>query len=105
MRLKSLAKPLFIRRVSGDSMSPTLRAGELVLVCSALKPKIGDVIVFRHNDLEKIKRIESIDNGYFFVVGDNKDLSTDSRVFGKLSKDLYKGSVILPRTKKVVSLI
>lgn len=98
MRLKSLAKPLFIRRVSGDSMSPTLTDGQLVICSSLFKPKLNKVIVVSHNNYEKVKRLKKIEQETVFVEGDNLSSSTDSRVFGPIQYSQIIGRVILPRT-------
>jgi phage repressor protein C with HTH and peptisase S24 domain len=101
--LKFSGKPrkpsVLIRRVVGDSMTPTLRAGQIVIVSGRfahLRPR--DIVVIRHAGLEKIKRISQIDplRGVF-VVGDNLQASTDSRSFGWLDFDEIVGRVIWPR--------
>lgn len=97
MRLKRLAKPFFIRRISGDSMLPSLSSGRIVFATSILKPKVGRVVVVKHDNLEKIKRIKSIDSNYLFVVGDNPSKSTDSRHFGKIKSSSVIGRVIFPK--------
>jgi hypothetical protein len=78
----------------------TLRPGQLVFVSGwfwRLKP--GHVVVFRHNGLEKIKRITAVDvkKGYF-VEGDNRKYSTDSRHFGWIPRDAIIARVIMPRS-------
>jgi|SRR5579885_2755252 len=75
--------PLVVRRIEGTSMWPTLVPGRLVVGrrwFSHVRP--GDVIIFRHQGLEKIKRVQRVEAGQVFVVGDNPDTSTDSRHFG-----------------------
>ncbi len=91
-------KPLFIRRVSGDSMIPSLSAGRLVYAtsfCAVLSR--GDIIIILHNGLEKIKRIQAIEGDWLYVVGDNQLASTDSRAFGWLCRDVVQGTVIWPK--------
>lgn len=43
---------------------------------------------------EMIKRIQKIRGNEYFVVGDNKKESTDSRNFGWIKKDQIIGKVI-----------
>ncbi|HTE21887.1 MAG TPA: S26 family signal peptidase [Candidatus Limnocylindria bacterium] len=63
-----------------------------------LKP--GDIVIFFHNDKEKIKRIEKITDGKVYVVGDHQDVSTDSRHFGWLDKEAVVAKLIWPRAPK-----
>ena len=77
-----------IFEVEGESMLPTLKQGDLVLINYEAKPKEND-IVLAHHPLEKgaklLKRIWKItpDNKYI-LIGDNLFQSTDSRDFGEL---------------------
>ena len=82
-----------IFEVEGDSMSPTLENGDLVLVNFQTEFKVGDIILANHpfDKGEKlIKRIWKISpEGKYFLVGNNLAKSTDSRHFGELSaKDI-----------------
>jgi len=67
-------------------MSPSFSQEDSVLVSSTPflfgKPKVGDVVVFEKYNRMYIKRIEKLDNGKYFLVGDNKKDSQDSRRFG-----------------------
>jgi len=80
-------------------MLPTLKAGQLVLA-SGWHPRlhIDDVVVVRHDNIDKIKRIRKINNNRLFVVGDNSASSLDSRSFGWLPQNTVIGKVIWPRT-------
>ena len=76
-------------------MEPALKAGQLVLATSrVIKLKAGDVIIFKHKGLEKIKRVNSIVGDDISVIGDNKNHSTDSRSFGDISISAVTGKVI-----------
>ena len=104
MRLpKFFGKPkkpnLIVRRIVGDSMSPTLRQGRIVVaLCRTHFLQVGDVIVLRHDGLEKIKRIKRIDPRFgVYVVGDNPARSTDSRHFGWVPVADVLGRLIWPR--------
>ena len=91
-------RPFLLRRVSGDSMLPRLRPGQLVLAVPLrrrLQP--GQLVIVRHDGLEKVKRIERLDGNRVFVVGDNPADSTDSRQFGWLDRELVVARVLLPR--------
>ncbi len=80
-------------------MVPTLRPGQIVLAyASPKKVKPGSVIILEHQGLEKIKRVEKLEAGKLFVVGDNLSQSTDSRQFGWLDARQIRGRIIWPRT-------
>lgn len=94
-----LRKPkLLLRQIVGSSMEPTLKEGR-VIVASGLFQTLyaGNVVVIRHQNYEKIKRIAQIEKNKIFVVGDNPEKSTDSRMFGWLSVDVVIAKVIWPR--------
>lgn len=97
MRLRKLAKPVFIRRVSGDSMKPTLKHGQLVPASSVLNPKVGSIVIVSHNNLEKIKRVKLITDKHLEIIGDNPEMSTDSRTFGLIDIDSVIGTVLFIR--------
>jgi len=101
---KSSGRPkkpsLFIvRRVSGDSMLPTLRPGQIILGMRPRDVLPGDVVIIRHGGLEKVKRVLYIGEGgdRIFVIGDNQAGSTDSRKFGWLSVRQVIARVVWPR--------
>jgi phage repressor protein C with HTH and peptisase S24 domain len=96
-------KTLLIRQVVGISMSPTLRAGQLVLATGRFGyVHEGDVVIIWHNGREKIKRVAQVDpNKGMYVLGDNPDESTDSRSFGWLDHDEIIAKVIYPRSLRV----
>jgi phage repressor protein C with HTH and peptisase S24 domain len=87
-----------VRRVVGKSMLPTLRPDKVVLASrlhTQLEPE--HVVVIHQDGLEKIKRIQKIQAGRIFVVGDNTKHSIDSRSFGWLPISSVVGKVIWPR--------
>lgn len=82
--------------VSGDSMSPALKAGQNVLIWSWFyEAKVEDIVVIEKNNKDMIKRIKKIENGKYFIEGDNKQKSTDSRKFGPIDRSEIIGKVIL----------
>jgi signal peptidase I len=80
-------------------MEPSIRNGEEVLATNILylfkKPKINDIVALRHNNQIFIKRIVAVVNEKYFVEGDNKKDSLDSKDFGLLSKNQILGKVII----------
>lgn len=83
--------------MSGDSMAPTLENGQFILM-DPEPPSIseGDVVICHHpgQDLEMVKRVVIIEEGRFFVQGDNKERSSDSRQFGWLTREHIVGVVV-----------
>jgi type IV secretory pathway protease TraF len=80
-------------------MLPTLKPGQLV-IASALHSRLREnaVVVVRHDNIDKIKRIRKIKTNRLFVIGDNSNSSLDSRSFGWLPINSVMGKVIWPRT-------
>ena len=102
-------------QVDGMSMSPTLHSGQLVgvnlLAYSTQKPKIGDVVIIQYagdSHISFVKRISGIpgsvvryqnkeqilESDSYFVEGDNRSFSTDSRTFGPINLQQIIGKVI-----------
>lgn len=93
---------LLLRRVSGNSMLPTLRPGQLIIAVHVCRRHYRNgVVVLRYDNKEVIKRIveQRRHNGEdeIFVCGDNAQQSTDSREYGWLSAESLLGTVIWPR--------
>lgn len=85
-------------QVDGTSMEPTFKRGDLILVSGLpylfSRPKVNDLVVFKHEGGLLVKRISKISSGNYFVTSDNKKHGMDSRVFGWLSKAQLLGRVI-----------
>jgi len=90
---------IFVRRISGHSMMPTLKAGKIVFAFKSGQYFKDDIVLFSHDGLDKIKRIANVSSDNVFVLGDNMNHSTDSRVFGSINKSDIKGKVIWPLNK------
>ena len=98
--------PVSIFRIKDKSMLPTVGAGDYVLVSritySLRKPKVGELVVSRHPKRRMfiIKRISGISGSGYYLMGDNKDFSEDSRKFGPVDKKLFVGKVFAVVRKK-----
>lgn len=79
---------LVLLKVQGESMYPTIEPGTFVLAASFKKPDCGDLVVFKEpgDGPFAIKRVIFINNGRYWVEGDNKSRSIDSRNYGWLAK-------------------
>lgn len=81
-------------------MSPTLYEDQIILInrLSYLfkDPQPGEIIALKDPRDTKvlIKRIAEITDGKYFVQGDNKKHSTDSRIFGMIKRRDIIGKVI-----------
>ncbi len=86
-------------------MYPTLKPGSMVLVSKIPyffnSPKTRDLIAVKdpRNGKVLIKRISKIERDKFFVIGDNKNYSTDSRTFGSITINDIIGKVVYESKK------
>ena len=82
----------------GNSMFPTLKNGEAVLVDRNADVEVGDVVVAKHpveQNTELVKRIARVNaHGHYVLLGDNPEDSNDSRNFGAVTRDYIKGKVV-----------
>jgi signal peptidase I len=98
---------LHIYFVPSMSMSPTLKPGEFILVDTWIyqeaTPKEGDIVIFQYGAENRwlVKRIaywpdgKLIENNEYFLLGDNKKDSLDSRRLGGIQQDQIIGKVKL----------
>lgn len=91
--------PLLKFTVKEESMLPTLKPGDTVLVWRFGSPKVGDIVVLNGSLL--IKRVKEIKDGRYFVVGDNPTKSTDSRQFGWVDRSRIIGKVFSREKERV----
>jgi nickel-type superoxide dismutase maturation protease len=87
----------YLRRVYGESMRPSYKHGQVILVSMVRKFRVGDVVIALHQNKEIMKRITDMKDGKVFLEGDNKTGSTDSRKYGWLSDRLILSKVVFPK--------
>ena len=75
-------------------MEPAIRAGSFALIHAVRSYTKGDVVLFKHGEL-MLKRIADIQNGQYYLLGDNPNDSIDSRSLGWIPHDKLLGKVIL----------
>lgn len=90
--------PLSLFRVVGHSMEPTIKNGAIVVVSSIpylfTSPKEGDIILFTTVGKMFVKRIKKAESGKYFLEGDNKSDSLDSRKMGWIDRNDIIGKII-----------
>lgn len=79
-------------KITGHSMQPTFYPGDQVIAFKFSKIKAGDVVVFKRNSKNVIKRVVKISEGKYFLAGDNKN---DSLSIPPIQKRDIIGKVIL----------
>jgi phage repressor protein C with HTH and peptisase S24 domain len=89
-----------LRRVAGDSMLPALAPGTIVLGVRFRRLRPGDIVIIRHDGMDKIKRIKLVELDRVFLIGDNLQASTDSRDFGWLDKKSILARAIWPPRRR-----
>ena len=85
-------------RVRDTSMQPALRPGDRLLVTTWARPRPGDVVVFRDPEATRtltVKRVQALTpEGSLIVLGDNPNVSRDSRHFGPVARSLIVGRAV-----------
>ena len=84
--------------VQDTSMRPALQPGDRLLVMRWLPARPGDIVVCRDPEQSSqfiAKRVaQRLANGELFVLGDNPNVSRDSRFFGPVPRRLVVGRVL-----------
>ena len=92
-----------ITTTDGNSMYPTLKDGDTLLINTTVEPKDGDIIILDTADMEgwenKSKQIvkryyEEYSTDGYYVIGDNSERSYDSRMTGEFDKERLLGVVV-----------
>lgn len=85
--------PVALIRVSGESMLPTYRHGDVLVGWRWFRPRIGQVVTVRSDRL-LVKRIVRMESSRCWVEGDNAAHSLDSRQFGWLGRDIFEVVIV-----------
>lgn len=79
-------------------MKPAILEDQKILVSSIpyffSKPKKDDIVAFKLDSKTFVKRIQSTNGNNYFLQGDNKNDSLDSRKFGVVERKDILGKVI-----------
>jgi phage repressor protein C with HTH and peptisase S24 domain len=86
--------PLGIYRVSGDSMQPAYKPGDTLIGTGWFRPEVGQVVIVKRASHVIIKRITRMSGELLWIEGDNPSSSTDSRMFGPVSRFELKAKII-----------
>jgi nickel-type superoxide dismutase maturation protease len=84
--------------VAGDSMTPTLRDQDVVVVRWGAAIGVGDVVVAHRPDRPElliIKRTVRREGSQWWIEGDNPERSDDSRLFGPVDEAAVVARVLL----------
>lgn len=87
-------------KVRDRSMLPKIKDGDYLIVSMIpylfRRPSVNDVIVLRHpkKTIFLVKRIARASKKHYYVEGDNREHSEDSRSFGWVSGGLILGKVL-----------
>lgn len=86
--------PFGLYRVSGDSMLPTYKSGDVLVGKRWGSPRNGSVVVAQFGQplIKRVIRTEP--DGRLWLQGDNNDASTDSRQFGAIDPELIEATIL-----------
>jgi phage repressor protein C with HTH and peptisase S24 domain len=85
---------IYLRRIVGESMAPTLKANQIVIAIRTKKYKPGQIVIAKQSNREVIKRLRLAGNGDYLLFGDNSLKSSDSRQYGPIKAKNIMGRVL-----------
>jgi len=72
-----------IYKVKRSTMNPKLISGDRILVLNFMRPKEGKLVVVKHNEVFKIKRVKKIEGDIIYLKGDNEHPNKDVSIIKK----------------------
>lgn len=82
--------------VNGTSMGNSVPDQSVVVYNRRDKEcREGDIVIAEHEGELIIKRVAGVKTGGYFLMGDNREESVDSRSFGLVKKEQIEGQVII----------
>jgi SOS-response transcriptional repressor LexA len=90
---------IFVRRVEGNSMTPTLRSGQLVF-CHQLRDfKNGQLVIAFVKGREVIKRIAKIEQGRVYLSVDDAKHAHNGTYYAVVPDSKIEGVIFWPRNR------
>lgn len=89
--------PIKVYRVVDRSMEPTLTPGDYIVINKLYRNvRHGDIVVMRHpyKSIDIVKRVDRIEGSRVYIVGDNAEMSEDSRDFGPMECSSVVGKML-----------
>jgi phage repressor protein C with HTH and peptisase S24 domain len=88
---------IFLRRVTGESMLPTLRPGQIVICNEIRKFSVGQIVVAFVKGREVIKRIVEIDGATIYLGVDDSAHAHNGKYYARIIDRDIMGVVFWPR--------
>jgi SOS-response transcriptional repressor LexA len=88
---------IFLRRVVGESMTPTLIEGRIVVCRRTRKYRVGHLVVAFVDNREVIKRIAKVNQDGIYLEVDDKRHAHAGAYYAVVSPSHITGVVIWPR--------
>lgn len=85
-----------VLKICGNSMTPTLQNGEIVICVKTVEFETGDIVAFYYDNKLLIKRVICGPDGEIFVMGDHRSTSVDSlsKSIGCVAQEQVVGKIL-----------
>lgn len=88
---------IYLRRVVGQSMLPTLRPGQICLFVKSTRYGHGDVVLAKAEGRQVVKRLHKIEDGVQ-LKGDNHQETTNYIITKRTRKNKIVAKLLWPRS-------